>query len=91
MNFYNERDWLYLETDVLGVRLGASLVQVRDRIQSPKDEASDTSALWPITFASKSLISAERYYKSIQREVVVILRGLEKFKHYYSICEVSMI
>ena len=45
MAFYNEKEELYLETDVLGVSLRASFLQVRDGKWFPKDEAPENVAL----------------------------------------------
>ena len=45
---------LYFETDVLDVSLGTGHQQPRDRMQFPKDEMPGNSALWPITFTSKT-------------------------------------
>ena len=36
MTFYNEKEHLYLETDISGVSLGASLLQVGNRMQFQK-------------------------------------------------------
>ena len=54
MVFYNEKVQLYLETDVSGVYLGASLLQVRDRMQFPRNKSPNNAALWLIAFASKN-------------------------------------
>ena len=37
MAFYNEKQLLYLDTDAVGVDLGASLLQVRDGIKLPRN------------------------------------------------------
>ena len=55
MAFYNEKEQLYLETDVFDVVLGATLLQARDKIRFLRNETPDNAALWAITFASKSL------------------------------------
>ena len=60
--FYDKKDLLYLETDALGVGLAASLLQVRDRMQFPENEALDNAALQSIAFRSKSLTRAETQY-----------------------------
>ena len=54
MKFYNERQALYLETDMSGVGLGASLLQVRESMNCTCDEAPNSIALCPIAFASKA-------------------------------------
>ena len=45
MKFYNEKEQPCLETDVLGVSLGVGLLQVKDRMWFPKDEACGTQQL----------------------------------------------
>ena len=54
-------------------------------------KTSDNSILRPITFANKSLSSAERRYSNIEREALGILHGLKKFHHYCFVREVSII
>ena len=36
MKFYNEKEPLYLETDISGVRFGAGLLHMRERMWIPK-------------------------------------------------------
>ena len=43
----------------------------------------DNTILHPIAFASKSLMDAEHRYSNIERELLSILHGLEKFYHYF--------
>ena len=62
----NEKQQLYLETDALAVGLGASLLQAREGIQFPTNEATDNAVLWPVAFASKSLTIAEAHYSNIE-------------------------
>ena len=57
MAFCNEKEQLYLETNVLGV--GASLLQIWDGMQFSWNEAPDNAALQSIAFGSKSLTCAE--------------------------------
>ena len=71
-----------LETDTLGVQLGAIPLQPRDSMQSPRNEAPSSGALWSIEFLSKSLKSADTCYSNIERRALGILYGLEKFHHY---------
>ena len=53
MAFYNEREHLYLG-DASVVRLGVSLLQVRDKIQFLRNEAPDNAVLWSVMFTSRS-------------------------------------
>ena len=48
----------------------------------PRDEAPDNNIPSLIAFMTKSLISAEEIYSSIEREALGILYKLEKFHHY---------
>ena len=91
MKFYDETQPLYLETDASGVGLGAALLQTRSGTSCPQDKASDNSTLRPITFASKSLSSAERRYSKIEREALGILHRLKKLHHYCLARKVSII
>ena len=45
VTFYKENKQLDLETDASGVRLGAGLLQLKDRMQFPRDEVPDKSVL----------------------------------------------
>ena len=90
MKFYNEKEPLYLGTDVSGVGLGAGLPQARDGLQSPQDEMLDNTVLWPEAFKRKNLTCAETKYRNIERETLGILHGLEKFHHHCLACVVSM-
>ena len=58
MKFYNENKELYLETDALGVVLGAALLQLRDNTTWQQGKTPDNTMLQPIAFASKSLTGA---------------------------------
>ena len=44
MIFYNKKEQLYLETDVLHVGLRVSLLQGRDEMQFPRDEGPYNAA-----------------------------------------------
>ena len=67
VEFYNEKEQMYLEIDGSSVGLGANLVQVRDGMWFPKNEAPNIAALWPIAFVSKSLTSAKTQYSNLKR------------------------
>ena len=69
MKIYNETKPLYLKTDASGIGLGAALLHTRDGTTCPKDITLDNSTLRPITFANKSLTSAEWRYSNIERGV----------------------
>ena len=91
MAFYNKKEQLYLEKDVLGVSLGVSLLQASDRMQFPRNETPNNVVLWPIVFANKNLTSAETDHSSIEREALGTPHDLETFHHYYFSHEVSVI
>ena len=59
MKSYDETKPLYLESDVSGIGLRATLLQTRDGVTCPRDIALDNTMLQLMTFASKSLTSAE--------------------------------
>ena len=85
MAFYNGKVQLNLERDVLGIGLGAGLLWF------PRNDISNNAALQPETFMSKSLTSIEIHYSNTKREALAILNGLEKFCHYCSTCEFSIV
>ena len=82
MPFYNIKQQLYLETDPSGICIGVSLLQVRDKMQFPKNETLNIAALWSIAFASKILTSTETFYNNIKGKTLGIL--------HCSACEVSI-
>ena len=46
MAFYKEKEQLYIQAKTMGVNVITGLLQGRDRIGFPKDEAPDNMALW---------------------------------------------
>ena len=52
MSFYIEKEQWYIETDALGAGLGINLLQVRDGMQFPGNEAPDDEVLQPTVFAT---------------------------------------
>ena len=77
MTFYDVNEPQSLDTDTLGISIGAGLLQVRDRMNFPKDTAPGNTILIPIALASKSISSAETSYSNIEREKLGILYGLQ--------------
>ena len=59
MALYKVKRQLYVETDVLGVGLGESLLQVRDGMHFRMNEAANNAAPWPVAFTSKSFKKCE--------------------------------
>ena len=57
--------------------LEAGILQAGEGMHLPK-ETPDNSVLWPITFANKSLTSAEIHNSNFEGDVLCILYGLEK-------------
>ena len=90
MEFYDETKPLYLETDASRVGLGAGLLQIRDGMNYPQDEAPNNNILTQIAFASKSLSSTERRY-NIERKAWGVLHLLEKFHKYCFATEIGII
>ena len=81
MTFYNDKEPSYIETDMSGVGLEASLLHLRDGKWLPKDEVPDNTAPWQIPFASNNLTTAETQYSNIEKEVLGIFHNLKKFYH----------
>ena len=82
MKFYNSSKPLYLETDALGIGLGAALLQLHDNTVCQVGVAPQNITLHPIALTSKSRTGVERRYSNIEREALGLLHGLEKFHHY---------
>ena len=61
-----------------------------DDTTCPENIAQDNTILRPITFASKSLTTAEQRYSHIEREALGILHGLKKFHNYCFAWEVNI-
>ena len=91
MKSYDKATLLYIETDVSGVGLGVALLQKISNTSCNRDEALDNSIIRATAFASMSLTGAEKRYSNIEREALGILYSLEKFHHYFSVREVSII
>ena len=78
MKFYHASSFLYLETDVSGISLGAGLLQVRESKNCGWDKVPDNVTLCWIALASKSLLNAEHSYNNIKWEALGILNGLNQ-------------
>ena len=50
VTFYNEMELLYLEINASRVEFRANLLQTREGMSCPRDEASDNNILRPIIF-----------------------------------------
>ena len=79
IKFCDETQLLYLETDVSGIRLRATLLQTRSGTNCLRDKVPDNSILRPIMFASKSLSSAERRYHNIERDKTTRKTKMKKY------------
>ena len=82
MKFYDDAKLLDLETDALGLGLGAALLQLCNNTACKRDMAPDNTSLRPMAFATKSFTGAEQRYSNIKQEALGILHELEKFHHY---------
>ena len=82
MKIYDDTKPIYLKTDVSGIGLGATLLQLRDNTGCQKDTVPDNINLCPIVFVSKSLTGTEQRSSNIKHEALGLLHGLEKFYHY---------
>ena len=56
-----------MESDALGVSLGASILHVRDRMWFPRNEAPVNAAMQSIVFTSEILTSAETCYSNMDK------------------------
>ena len=54
MKLYNYREPIHLETDASGITLGPGLLQVKEGMKFPHNEAPDNRALCPIAFTTKA-------------------------------------
>ena len=83
--YYSDKKRLFLEVDASKEGLGAVLLQTSKDDQNLKnapDGIPEQAELRPIAYASKSLTKTERRYANNERELLAVLHGLEKFKHY---------
>ena len=74
LKYYKPDLDLYLETDASGVAIGMALLQ---------SENNKRESLYPRTYGSKTLTSAETRYANIERELLGVVGALEKF-HYFT-------
>ena len=70
--WYSTKRRLNLETVMPEVGLRASLLQVKNRMQLLRNEASDNAALWPVAFINKNLTCAETHCSNIGKEALEI-------------------
>ena len=66
LRYYDPKEGLTLQCDASDTGLGAALLQ--------KDQ--------PIAFASRALTPCERNYAQIEKELLAVIYGLEKFHQY---------
>lgn len=66
----NLQEEFVLRTDASNVTLGAVLLQEKD------------SVLHPVSYASKKLNNAEKNYSTVERECLVLVWGIKKFRIY---------
>ena len=73
---------LHLETDTSGVAIGMALLQSQE---------NDRNTLYPIAYGSKTLTNAETRYANIERELLSVVGGLEKFQYFTFGCSVIVL
>ena len=71
LQYYNTTKPVYVQCDASLFGLGVALLQ-----------PDDNNQLTPIAYASKSLTSAEQRYSCIEREMLSIVFGLQRFHTY---------
>ena len=91
MKFYDVARPLYLEANLSGIDLGASLLQVREGLNCRHDKVPDNVIFWSTAFASMSLSSVQRNYSKTEWNALGIVHRLENFHHYCFVREVSII
>ena len=69
MKFYDEIRPVYLETDSYGVELETVLLQIRNGMNCPQDEAPYSSILRLIVFASKAYQVLKKRYNNLERSI----------------------
>ena len=52
---------------MFGIGLGTRLLQKRDLMWFPMNEAPNNAGLWPIAFMTESLTSSEAEYSNIEK------------------------
>ena len=70
MMLYNEKEPLYLGTDVSGAGLGVGQLQVKEGMIWPREKTPDNAILRPKAFVSNSLSSAETCYSNKEKHWV---------------------
>ena len=79
---YDAKQDLHLEVNVSNVGLGALLLQSQsDQRQDGNDTYFIPTDLQPVAYASRSLTVPNRIMPKIERELLAVLYGLEKFHH----------
>ena len=74
LKFFDAKKPVVLEVDSSGHGLGAALMQPSD--------SNNYKSLKPVAYASKTLSDAETRYANIEREMLAIVFGMERFHHY---------
>ena len=82
LKYYRPDLDLYLETDASGVMVGMTLLQ---------SEKNERESLYPIAYGSKTLTNAETRYANIERELLGVVDGLEKFHYFTFGCPVTVL
>ena len=74
LKYYRPALDLYIETDASGKAISMALLQ---------SEKSERQRLYPIAYGSKTLTRAETMYANIERELLGMVRAVEKFHYFY--------
>ena len=85
LRYCDAKQNLYLEVDASKIGLGNVILQSQtDQIPNNADNHFSHTYLQPVAHASKNLTTTEQNYLNIERELLAVLHGSEKFHqlHY---------
>ena len=91
LNFHDSNKPLYIEVDTSKKGIGAIMLQ-EDSIVKNTSKCDIPNNLHPVSYASKTLSSAESNYSNIERELLGVLFAIMHFKHFthgHTVCAIT--